>query len=73
MTDDQFEIGLSDLKAKFIGLQKAEMAMTQALGAYNEAVGTFLKANGVNPGPNGQLIIPDLIDKVRKRSAIILP
>lgn len=73
MKDDEFEIKLTELKAKFIECQKAEMAFTEARGAYDTAVGNFLKQNGINPDRAGGFNIVDLIDKVRRRSPIILP
>lgn len=73
MNDDQFEIGLTDLKAKFVEARKAHMGFVEAEGKYSAAVNTFLKANGVNPDESGQWVLPDLIDKVRRRSPLVLP
>jgi hypothetical protein len=74
MNEDEFEIRLTDAKAKFIKAQEAEMSFVRATGEYNEAITSLLKFAGVNPDKRGNVIIPDLIDKIRRpKSAIIAP
>jgi hypothetical protein len=72
MNEDEFEIRLTDVKAKFIKVQETEMAFAQASGEYNEAITSLLKFAGVNPDKRGNVIIPDLIDKIRRPKSLII-